>query len=101
MTKKKLLEQLDRVRVLETSFPAYSHDGVVRERKCHFLLTYTPPNFPMAREEYALDAQQVQDLFNNIYEYVLNSTTKKKAKKKGKAQLDAYTSGKTDTRKED
>lgn len=77
ISKKKLIEQLDRIRVLETSFPVYSFDGVVREKKTHLLLTYTPKEIRMAQEEYALDTYQMQELFSNIYDYVLNSTAKK------------------------
>ena len=77
ISKKKLIEQLDRIRVLETSFPVYSLDGVVRERKTHLLLTYTPKEIPMAQEEYALNTDQMKELFSNIYDYILNSTAKK------------------------
>ena len=79
ISKKKLLEQLDKVRLLETSFPAYSPDGVVRERKCHLLLTYTPKNYPIAEERFALTARQAMRLFNDIYEYIANSAPTRKA----------------------
>ena len=77
MTKKKLLEQLQRIRVLETSFPVYSIDGVFIEKKTHVLLTYTPQDVPMADERYALGVSEIQELFGNVYDYVLNSTDKK------------------------
>lgn len=80
ITKEQLIKQMDRVRVLETDFPVYSPDGVVRERKCHRLLTYTPHNLPMADEKYALSTDQIRELFGNIYEYVNNSTAKKPRK---------------------
>ena len=76
MTKKELLEQLDRIRVLEISFPMYSIDGVFRERKTHILLTYTPQDVPMADEKYALSASEIQELLGNVYDYVLNSADK-------------------------
>lgn len=69
--KNALLEQLGRIRILETSFPVYSQEGRLIGRKCHLLLTYTPKEIPIADEEYALNLPQMQDLFDNIYKYVL------------------------------
>ena len=56
-------KRLKALRVLETSFPVYSPDGRVHERKTHYLLTYTPRSLPMAEEEYQLRISQIQDLF--------------------------------------
>jgi hypothetical protein len=77
ISKKKIIEQLDRIRVLETSFPVFSLDGVVMGRKTHVLLTYTPKEVPIAQEKHALNADQIRELFSNIYDYILNSTAKK------------------------
>lgn len=73
--REKLLADLDRIRILETSFPWHG------ERKTHYLLTYTPKNIPMADEQYQLTCTEIVDLIEGLYKYVKNS--RPVAKKRG------------------
>ena len=65
--REKLLADLDRIRILETSFPWHG------ERKTHYLLTYTPKNIPRADEQYQLTCTEIVDLIEGLYAYVKNS----------------------------
>lgn len=73
--RKKLLADLDRIRILETSIPWHG------ERKTYYLLTYTPKDIPMADEQYQLTRTEIVDLLEGLYEYVKNS--RPVAKKRG------------------
>ena len=65
--REKLLADLDRIRILETSFPLHG------ERKTHYLLTYTPKDIRIADEQYQLTRTEIVDLLEGLYEYVKNS----------------------------
>lgn len=70
-----------RLRGLETTFP--DSRG---QRKTHFLLTYTPKEVPVAREEYALGARQAVELFteiNELLDIIKKTPLRRSAKKKG------------------
>ena len=77
--REKLLADLDRIRILETSFPWHG------ERKTHYLLTYTPKDIPIADEQYQLTCTEIVDLIEGLYEYVKNS--RPVAKKRGDGSL--------------
>ena len=83
-------KRLKALRVLETSFPVYSPDGRVHERKTHYLLTYTPRSLLMAEEEYQLRLSQIQDLFalaNDVLRIAKKKVQTDKSKpKKGRAK---------------
>ena len=49
------------IRILQTSFPAYSWGGKVLGKKHHILLTYTPEDVPVAEEEYQLKIHEIQE----------------------------------------
>lgn len=58
---KKMRGMVDRLRPLETSFHDFHGNP-----KSHVLLTYTPKEIPIAKEEYQLSVLQVQELFNTL-----------------------------------
>lgn len=60
---KRVREMADRIRPLETS----SHD-FGGHPKTHLLLTYTPKKVPIAKEEYQLSDQQIQEFFGALYD---------------------------------
>lgn len=75
---KLLKARLDRIRVLETSFPRVAPDGAFVGRATHILLTYTPKDIPVAREKDQLTIDQMQELFGLCYEVVEIASKKEK-----------------------
>lgn len=60
---KRVREMADRIRPLETSFHDFGGHP-----KTHLLLTYTPKKVSIAKEEYQLSVQQIQEFFGALYD---------------------------------
>ena len=74
--KNQLLENLRRLRILQTSFTTFAG-----ERKTHYLLTYTPEDIPIADENYQLSRSELVELIEGLDNYLSNSKPLKKTKR--------------------